>query len=214
MICYASRTGTRKNLAALRANGWRLLFTPFSGGNPFPGWPYMLDNGAWTAHTKQEPFNEAAFLTALEKWGADAEMVIAPDHVGGGMHSFRFSLDWLPRLTTYKRVLFAAQDGMRPNDLRPHLSERVGFAIGGSTEWKEATLCDPEWAALASEFYCHVLRVNSKRRIRLCQDFGAQSFDGTSASIYSVNARKLAVEAARPTLFDTDTHPGGGVEHV
>jgi hypothetical protein len=33
MIAYASNTGTRRNLAALREHGWRILLTP---DNPTP----------------------------------------------------------------------------------------------------------------------------------------------------------------------------------
>lgn len=189
--------------APLRAHGWRLLLTPFHGGRP-EGFRYCLDNGAWHAHQQDKAFDEGAFLALLDRYEADADFVIAPDVVAGGNWSFRFSLGWIEQLLDrpIRRILFAAQDGMAPDDLRPHLSDRVGFAVGGSTEWKVATLCDPAWAALAEEFYCHVLRVNGRRRIRICQMFGADSFDGTSASMYSVNAGKLSAARRQGVLWN------------
>lgn len=45
MIGYASRTGTRRNLDALRAAGWRLMVSA-RGALRTEGFPYALDNGA------------------------------------------------------------------------------------------------------------------------------------------------------------------------
>jgi hypothetical protein len=59
MIGYASRTGTRRNLAALRAAGWRLLLSP-TGVLRTEGFRYALDNGAWTAHQQGTEFDELA----------------------------------------------------------------------------------------------------------------------------------------------------------
>lgn len=204
MIAYASHTRNKRNLAALRAHEWRLLLTPFHGPDPYD-FSYCLDNGAWHAYRQKKPFNEGAFLTLLDRYEADADFVIAPDIVEGGWWSLRFSVDWIERLRgrSIRRILFVAQDDMKPNDIRPHLSERIGFAIGGSTEWKVEALCNPAWAELADEFYCHVLRVNSRRRIRICQNFGADSFDGTSASMYSVNAGKLSAARKQGVLWET-----------
>ncbi len=56
MIAYASRTGTRRNLAALRDAGWRLMVSA-RGVLRTEGFPYGLDNGAWTAFQRDEPFD-------------------------------------------------------------------------------------------------------------------------------------------------------------
>jgi hypothetical protein len=49
------------------------------------------------------------------------------------------------------------------------------------------------WADLARErgAYCHVGRVNTEPRIRMCGRHGVDSFDGTSASRYAVTLQKL-----------------------
>lgn len=184
MAAYASRTGTRRNLAALRGAGWRLLVSA-RGVLRHEGFPYAIDNGAWTAFQKGEPFDVPAFEKAVE-WGADgADWLILPDIVGGGIESLRFSMEWAPRLHGVCPLLLAVQDGMRPADVAPIVGPGVGIAVGGTTEWKEFTT--PAWGALARETgaYLHVLRVNSRRRINLCRDAGADSFDGSSASRFA-----------------------------
>lgn len=191
MIAYASRTGTRRNLAALRAADWRLLVSA-AGCLRAEGFPYALDNGAWSAFTQGRPFDFPAFERALRKMGGDADWTVLPDIVAGGPASLEMSLRWMRRvLDECPRALLAVQNGIRPEDVRPFLGARVGLFVGGDTAWKLATL--PQWCSLAREVGCwaHVGRVNSRRRILACSAAGAHSFDGTSATRFSVNVRKL-----------------------
>ena len=190
MIGYASRTGTARNLAALRGAGWHLLVSA-RGALRTEGFPYALDNGAWTAHQKGEPLCEDSFRRAVDLLGAGAQFIVLPDIVGGCHDSLSYSLSWLGRLAWHPRLLLPVQDGMVSDDVRPYLGERVGLAVGGAptddgtTEWKLRTL--HLWGRLARETGCylHVLRVNSQRRIRQCQDVGAHSFDGSGPSRFS-----------------------------
>ena len=193
MMAYASRTGTRRNLAALRDAGWRLLVSA-RGVLRSEGFPYALDNGAWTAHQRGEQFDEEAFGQAVELLGAGADWVVAPDIVAGGLRSLAYSVAWLPRLRG--RVLIAVQDGMTPSDVAPYLSDRVGIAIGGSTEWKERQLARRVWRAS----YVHALRVNTARRIALCHWAGVDSFDGSSVSRYAANLPRLDQMRRAPCL--------------
>lgn len=66
LIAYASRTGTKRNLAGLRGAGWRLLVSA-TGILRHEGFQYALDNGAWTAFQKGVPFDEQKFAAALRK---------------------------------------------------------------------------------------------------------------------------------------------------
>lgn len=185
MIAYASRTGTRKNLRALRGAGWRLLVSA-TGVLRHEGFPYAVDNGAWTAYAQGRPFDESLFVRALRLLGRSADWVVVPDVVAGGRASLDLSLRWLrPVLDEAPRALLAVQDGMGEADVTPFLGERVGLFVGGSTEWKLRTL--DAWAALGRRARCwvHVGRVNTARRIHLCGTAGATSFDGTSASRFS-----------------------------
>jgi hypothetical protein len=201
MVAYASRTGTRRNLEGLRRAGWHLLVSA-KGVLRTEGMPYALDNGAWTAYQQGQPFDEDAFLRALDLVGEQAEWIVLPDIVQGGLASLDFSLKWLDRLRGIPTtVLIAVQDGMQTEDVRSLLSPSVGIFIGGSTEWKEATA--GVWGSIARRRNCylHVGRVNSVRRIRICAAAGANSYDGTSASRFAVSLPPLDAATRQDDLF-------------
>jgi len=194
-MAYASRTGTRRNLDAMAAAGWRLLVEPSQLGryaDPIPPLPYAVDNGAWGCYQSGVSWDESAFLRLLGLVGHGCDWVVAPDIVAGGLESLRRSAEWLPRLEKYGQLrLVAVQDGMVAADLRDMLGPTVGIFVGGSTPWKLATL--PEWGDLARDVGCylHVARVNSAKRIRYCHHVGADSFDGTSVTRYAVTLPRL-----------------------
>lgn len=212
MTGYASNTGTRRNLAALREAGWRLLLTP---ENPRmrEGLAYGIDNGAWGAFKNSTPFDEARFLSLIDAAGAQADFIVVPDIVAGGYASLEFTLSWLPRLERFPRLLIAVQDGMAYQGIANLLSVRPGLGIflGGSTEWKLATI--REWGRVAASggWYYHVGRVNSARRVRLCAEAGAHSFDGTSCSRYACTLPLLDVTARQPSLWSPRYQNGGQV---
>lgn len=188
MIPYASNTGNRRNLAVMQRAGWRLLISPLDMRTKLhPNFRYGLDNGAWSAYTKQKPFDEGLFETAVERYGPKADWIIIPDIVAGGLRSLDFSLRWHNRLTGIAPLLLPVQDGMTAsNVVHPIRQLRLlGIFVGGSTEFKLTTL--PQWGQLAHELGCwlHVGRVNTARRVHLCKAAGAHSFDGTSVSRYS-----------------------------
>ena len=211
VIPYASWTGTYRNLDALRKAGWHLLTGPhimWGHGWKAPLWtdktvaPHALDNGAWSAYQKQEPFNGPAFERALDVAGHSADWIVVPDIVAGGRKSLEFSLSWLERMKQFKLNLLAVQDGMEPCDVQPHLSNRVGIFVGGTTEWKLDTMC--RWGELARDVGCylHIGRVNSCRRIRLCQKVGAHSFDGTSATRFASTIPRLDNARRQKTIWE------------
>lgn len=191
MISYASRTGTKRNLDAMRASGWRLLVSA-AGVLRHEGFRYALDNGAWSAFTQGRPFDEAAFTRALRQMGAKADWTVIPDIVAGGLASLDMSLRWMRVvLDESPRGMIAVQDGMAPADVVSFIGPRVGLFVGGSTAWKLATM--RQWADLANErgAWCHIGRVNSARRIGMCIASGAHSFDGTSATKFAQTIPKL-----------------------
>jgi len=190
MIGYASRTGTRRNLDALRAAGWRLLVTPACIRTE--GMRYALDNGAWSAYRRGVAWDPDPFLDAVRQLGSGADFVVLPDIVGAGAASIRRSRTWLPFLCGYTRlVLVPVQDGVDPADVVPLLGENVGLFIGGTTAWKLDTL--GYWGGVAAKIGCylHVGRVNTQRRIARCHAAGAQSFDGTSVTRYAATLAEL-----------------------
>lgn len=199
MICYASTTSTRRNLLQLHCHGWRLLFSTAEARRFRPGWRYGLDNGAWSAHTTGIPWDEEAFVEGVVRFGAGADWVVAPDVVGGGHASLDLSVSWLPwMLRRCRRVLVAVQDGVVPEDVRSLRHARVGVAIGGSTEWKEAQLADRRWAGCG---WLHVLRANTSRRIQAARLAGADSFDGSGPSRFSSIVPRLTNAARQEVLW-------------
>lgn len=189
MIAYASRTGTRRNLDALRRAGWRLMVSA-RGALRTEGFRYALDNGAWTAFQRGESFDEAAFERAIARLGADADWIVVPDIVMGGMASLKFSRSWLARLRNRRaladaRFMVAVQNGVFPAHVHDLVGPRVGVFVGGDTAWKLATMAGWARFARARGAICHVGRVNSARRIRLCAAAGVDSFDGSGVSRFA-----------------------------
>ena len=189
---YASRTGNRRNLEVMRRHSWGILISPYDPSLP-KGFDRMcLDNGAWTAHTKGIDWDQPRFARALDKFGADADFVVAPDIWCGGQDSLDLSKKWIkPLLGISKKVLIPIQDGMLAEDLEPMLNERVGLFLGGSTEYKWRTVS--YWAEVAKRHraHYHVARVNSVKTMRTCHLYGVDSFDGSGPSRFAIEAERL-----------------------
>lgn len=215
---YASRTGTKSTLAKMREMGWSILVSA-AGVLRTEGFDvWSLDNGAWSAFQQGKPFDEDAFSRAIDKVGEGAQWVVLPDIVAGGMASLDLSLKWLDRLKGFpERLLIAVQDGMTPDDVRQYLGPMVGIFLGGSTEWKLATM--NAWGQLARRRNCyfHVGRVNSLKRINACAQAGADSFDGTSIiafpdSIYKLTSGVL-IGQHQQSLFNPRIHSLAEVDY-
>jgi len=192
---FAANTGTLANLEALEAADWGIMLAPY---RPYlhPDFKFRkcIDNGAWPLYTRGQrdkccyPFDEVSFKKLLYRHGADAEFVVVPDIVAGGEKSLEFSISWLHTLRGVKKPLLALQDGMTPEMIEPLLREykssNLGLFLGGTTEWKLATMA--QWGEVAKRNQCwyHVGRVNTAKRIDMCGAAGANSFDGSSATRY------------------------------
>ena len=201
MQAYASRTGTRRNLSAMRKAGWRLIVSP-TGVLRNEGMKYALDNGAWTYFQQGRSFDDRAFMFAVEKMGEGADWIVLPDIVAGGKRSLDFSLAWLDRLRGLPTpVLIAVQNGMELDDVRDFLGPHVGIFVGGDTQWKEQTAVG--WGKLARRRNCHlhVGRVNSIRRIAICAAAGATSYDGSSVSRFATTIAPLDKATRQADMF-------------
>lgn len=203
MICYASRTGTRRNLAALRSAGWRLLISR-AGAWRSEGFRYAIDNGAWSDFQAGRPFDEPAFERLIDRLGAGADFIVLPDIVAGGLRSLELSIRWINRtLSCCPLTLLAVQDGMSEADVAPWVGPNVGIFLGGSTEWKLQTM--QSWGDFCWQrrLHYHVARVNTARRIRLARVSAATSFDGSSASRFALSLPLLqqAVSSPQDDLF-------------
>jgi hypothetical protein len=202
MMAYASRTGTRRNLDALRAAGWGLLVSRAGVWRTEGFDRYVLDNGAWADFQAGRTFDEVAFEQLIDRLAARADWVVLPDIVAGGCASLELSTRWLNRcLSVCPMALIAVQDGMSEADLAPLVGRSVGVFLGGSTAWKLANML--RWGAFCAErsVYYHVARVNSERRIWLAAASGADSIDGSSATRYAVTLPMLDRAMKQRDLF-------------
>lgn len=199
---YASRTGTRRNLEAMKAAGFRVLVSR-AGDWRTEGMAYALDNGAWSDFQSGRAFDEDAFDQLLAKLGAAADWAVLPDIVAGGLASLELSLRWSNRvLSACPLALLAVQDGMSEADIAPFVGASIGVFLGGSTEWKLATM--ERWGAFcaARRLHYHVARVNTRGRMRLAIAAGATSVDGSSPSRYAKTTTDLARWASERDLFN------------
>lgn len=202
MFCYASRTGTKRNLAALRAHGWGLLVSR-AGEWRTEGFDRIVaDNGAWADYQAGRPFDEDTYEKFLDWLPITPDWIVLPDIVAGGLQSLALSVRYLNRCAAISPlVLLAVQDGIEPADVSEMVGARVGIFLGGSTEWKIATMA--KWGRFCAErdIYYHVARVNSISRMALAASCGADSVDGSSASRYAVTLPKLAYAARQPDML-------------
>lgn len=160
-MAYASRTGTRRNLDALRGRGWGLLVSR-AGVWRTEGFDNIVgDNGAWSDFQAGREFDEDAFDRFLD-WIApyNPRWIVLPDIVAGGLRSLELSVRWSNRcLSVSPMVLVAVQDGMTAADVAPMVGPKVGVFLGGSTQWKISTMA--QWGAFCRHagVHYHVARV-------------------------------------------------------
>ena len=202
MMSYASRTGTIRNLNALRAAGWGLLISRAGQWRTEGFNHYVLDNGAWSDFKSGREFDEHEFERLIERLGYGADWIVLPDIVAGGLRSLDLSMRWINRcLSLCPLVLIAVQDGMEHADLAHLVGRKVGIFLGGSTEWKLAHMSD--WGRFCAEHECyyHVARVNTVKRYRMAHAAGAHSVDGSSATRFAVTLPLLDYATRQPDLF-------------
>jgi len=198
---YAVRTGTRVNLDGIRARGWRLLISA-QGVLRDEGFEEIaLDNGAWTTRNAQ-PFDNKKFALALNRFGRRADWVACPDIVFGGKRSLEFSLMWLKHVQgATERVLIPVQNGMDASDVAALLGPKVGLFIGGDDTFKETTA--GIWGGLcrAAGAWCHMGRVNAKRRIWIADAAGCTSIDGSGVSRFAKHQPRVNRALSQTSLL-------------
>jgi hypothetical protein len=205
LICYASRTGTRRNLAALRAHGWGLLVSR-AGRWRTEGFERICgDNGAWADFHAGREFDADAYERFLDWLAAEPvtpDWLVLPDIVAGGLASLSLSLRYLNRCRAVAPlVLISVQDGMTAADVAPLVGPQVGIFLGGSTSWKlDRMAAWGEFCASRGVHY-HVARVNTAKRMFMAIAAGASSIDGSSASRYAVTTAMLTSASRHRDLF-------------
>lgn len=178
MMCYASRTGTRRNLTALRQAGWGLLVSRAGVWRTEGFDRFVADNGAWADFQAGRAFDEdeyERFLEWLEAQATVPDWCILPDVVAGGAASLALSTRYLNRcMAVSPLVLIAVQDGMEAHDLAPLVGPRVGIFLGGSTEWKLKTMRYWGEFCIERQLHYHIARVNTAKRMFASSRYGGR----------------------------------------
>lgn len=211
MFCYASRTGTLRNLEVMRRHGWGLLVSRAGKWRTEGFERIALDNGAWADYQSGGEFDEDAFERFLDKaatFPVTPDWLVLPDVVADGPRSLQLSKRYLNRgMAAAPLCLLAVQNGITPADVAPLVGSRLGIFLGGDTKWKLWQM--RLWGQFCAEkgIYYHVARVNSIKRIALAASCGAHSIDGSSASRYAAHTPMLSYAARQADLFSVRSGP-------
>lgn len=135
--------------------------------------------------------------------------VAAPDVVGDPFGTIGLFEWWLPFFYDREHpvpVALVGQDGFEDRDVDYWLGLADAWFVGGSTEWKlSAAAADLTREAKGRGKWCHLGRVNTRRRFFLAHEQGYDSIDGTGWSMfpstYAAKGERWAAEAAQPRLF-------------
>lgn len=197
MIGYTSTKPGKRYHDVLRAAGWRLLLTPKRSTLP-ADFHFAIDNGAYF-----EGFDADAFAGIIDRLGAAADFVVLPDIVAGGRASLDLSVSWISKLAGLRKLLLPIQDGMTAADVGTVLRQNVnvGLFLGGSTQFKLTQMYAWGMVAHAWKRHYHVARVNTVRRVRLCAEAGAHSFDGSGAGRFYGKVALLDPALKQPSLL-------------
>ena len=190
IIPYCAVPTAKKQLRYLNQYPWRYLISPFRPRIKFvdrcPG--YAIDNGAWVFFNRKLEYDPSLFLKDVYHYGENADFVVIPDVVENREKTLEMSDFWIKKLEKY-RLLIVAQDGMTIEELEEFTRHDIGIFIGGSTDWKLLMIAPIARLCIKYNVLCHVGRVNTKRRVDLCINGGAHSFDGSGMARFEGTAR-------------------------
>lgn len=183
MITYISGVSNLRLIEVAKENGIGILLTPdtaFAG----PKYERILhhyslwaaDNGCF-AHPDRTPSDLLAWLERLPQ--RDALFFPAPDVVGNAKLTIERSLPVLPQIRKLGfKAAFVAQNGIEETPIP--WDEFDCLFIGGDTEFKLSEQSkDLVAEAKSRSKWVHMGRVNSYRRLKLANDWGCDSADGT-----------------------------------
>lgn len=143
-------------------------------------WPYILDNGAFRAFKRNEPWDVDAFagrLGQLDTMPRDPDFVVLPDVVTNPEKTKKRASQWAGAIGY--PTAYPAQDGVTPEEA-VEIAEQLGcdtVFLGGTVEWKREVA--HEFVDVAHD---HGLRLHIGRPGNLvwARDTGADSVDTTS----------------------------------
>lgn len=193
MEYYAALATSERSRTELRRWRWKWLLSAAGPTCAFI-WdstdPVALDNGAYSYHLKGIPFDDEKFHRALERFGPRAEWIVVPDKVGDADASMEMAEKWMPKLEGLP-LLMCMQDGMELSDMEHWLPKIDGIFLGGSTAYKLRGIKEFTKPITDMGKRFHVGRVNTIKRIQLCQWHGVTSIDGSGVSRWTLWAETI-----------------------
>lgn len=169
-VLLSNNTGQEaRQLAAMYPDQIGHCISPGGWRTPFPF--FVIDNGRFSRKWTEDAF--WCHLEQVDDSGLTPQWVAVPDVVGDHVATAADWKAWNREVGNYGWPLaYVVQDGCEPADV-PSAAEVV--FIGGSTAWKRQNIfrfCDyfPR---------VHVGRINTAKWLRVCNDAGAESCDGT-----------------------------------
>lgn len=150
------------------------------------GWdiPWCIDNACFD----ETKFNPAQFVALMYKAGEAPTLPVfacVPDVVGDHQKTLaRFDL-WFPKLEPMGVPLaFVAQDGMGLDELEDDVpwDDISTVFIGGTDQFKDDMTGTIAEACKARGKWCHLGRVNGRKRLKLALLADVDSVDGSSLS--------------------------------
>lgn len=144
------------------------------------GLPWAADNGAFSGFDAQRFRRFLGRITLQPR----CLFVVCPDVVADARATLARFGEWVLEVrASGQPVAFVGQDGAEDMDLP--WNDFDAWFVGGSTRWKlsqaSAGLCaEAKWLGK----WVHMGRVNSLRRMQAAFDMGADSIDGTAASMF------------------------------
>lgn len=179
MVMPANQTNELVHLWSALYGNVGHLYTPARKERIRPWLPYVLDNGRYADTMNGIAFDEDAFVRFVESFvfrEIQPLWIAVPDVPFNGEETLDWWEIWAPRLRSYDVPLaLVVQNGMTPDVVVPLLSKGDVIFVGGSTEWKWATV--ESWASAWDRI--HVGRVNSPEKLTYLKGLGVESCDGS-----------------------------------
>lgn len=185
MMIYTAHAGGEK-LEMVQKLGIGILASP---GRTCKGYKQAkiktaIDNGAFSSWMRGFPFMADVFRDHLKdafKNGINAEFIVCPDIVAGGLASLDFSMRWAIGELLGARLALAVQDGMKPDNIDSYMLRHFTYIfVGGTVEWKWKTV--EQWVKFAhdNDKKIHVGRVGTLDKLLYCESLGVDSVDSSS----------------------------------
>jgi hypothetical protein len=142
--------------------------------------PYILDNGAFRAYTRNEPWDADAFvgrLSQIDSMPRNPDFVILPDVVTNPSETKERAMNWAGVID--HPTAYPVQDGIGPEEAVA-LCDRTDSGtifVGGTVDWKRRRAEAFVTAAHDHGLRCHIGRPGD---LVWANQIGADSVDTTS----------------------------------